>query len=102
MSARRNKVLHRRSPYPPSFNIIPANIIDPPTGASTCALGSQRWAPKIGSLVRKAKLSASHSAGCNVKGDVISVGRWRVRVSSDSHIREISKGILAVIVYIIK
>ena len=32
----------RRSPYEPSFSKIPARIIDPAIGASTCALGSQR------------------------------------------------------------
>jgi hypothetical protein len=34
------KNLIRIIPYPPNFNKIPAKIIDPPTGASTCALGS--------------------------------------------------------------
>jgi len=36
---------NRNRPIPPSFNRIPARIIDPYTGASTWAKGSQRWAP---------------------------------------------------------
>jgi len=44
----------RTIPYPPSFNKIPAKIIDPDTGASTCALGSQRWTPNIGNLIKNA------------------------------------------------
>ena len=34
-----NKI-NRTKPYPPSFNKTPAKIIDPPTGASTWALGN--------------------------------------------------------------
>jgi len=33
----------RKRPYPPSFNKIPAKIIEPETGASTCALGNHKW-----------------------------------------------------------
>lgn len=33
----------RIKPYPPNFKRIPARIIDPATGASTWAFGSQRW-----------------------------------------------------------
>jgi len=44
----------RTIPYPPSFNKTPAKIIDPDTGASTCALGNQRWTPNIGNLVKNA------------------------------------------------
>lgn len=36
------KVDMRHRPYPPSFSKMPARIIDPATGASTCALGSHR------------------------------------------------------------
>lgn len=35
----------RERPYPPSFRRIAARIIDPAIGASTWALGSQRWKP---------------------------------------------------------
>ena len=30
-------------PYPPNFNNRPAKIIEPPTGASTWALGNHWW-----------------------------------------------------------
>lgn len=39
-------------PYPPSFNRIPAKIIDPETGASTWALGSHEWTKNIGILIK--------------------------------------------------
>lgn len=35
----------RRMPYPPSFRRVPARIIDPAIGASTCAFGSHKWTP---------------------------------------------------------
>lgn len=44
----------RIRPYPPNFNRIPARIIDPPTGASTWALGSHWWTKYIGNFTRKA------------------------------------------------
>lgn len=37
-----NREISRVSPYPPNFRRIAASIIDPATGASTCAFGSQR------------------------------------------------------------
>lgn len=43
-------------PYPPNFNKTAAKIIEPTTGASTCALGSHIWPKKMGSLTRKAKV----------------------------------------------
>ena len=45
--------------YPPSFNKIDAKIIDPIIGASTWALGSHKWAIKIGSFTKKANLEDS-------------------------------------------
>lgn len=48
-------VIIRNRPYPPSFRRIPARIIDPATGASTWALGNQRWTRNRGSLTKKAK-----------------------------------------------
>jgi hypothetical protein len=47
-------ILRRTMPYPPSFNKIPASTIEPDTGASTWALGSQKWTQNIGNLTRKA------------------------------------------------
>lgn len=37
--------LNRRIPNPPSLSKMPAKIIEPYTGASTWAKGSQRWSP---------------------------------------------------------
>lgn len=39
------KVPIRKMPYPPNFNNVPAKIIDPAIGASTCALGSHKCTP---------------------------------------------------------
>ena len=47
-------------PYPPSFSKIAARIMDPAIGASTWALGSQRWTPYKGILTIKAMIQASH------------------------------------------
>lgn len=46
----------RISPYPPNFNKIAAKIMDPTTGASTCALGSHKCPKKIGNLIKNAKI----------------------------------------------
>lgn len=35
----------RMMPYPPSFRRMAASTIEPAIGASTWALGSQRWSP---------------------------------------------------------
>ena len=43
----------RMIPYPPNFNRIPAKIIDPLTGASTCALGNHWWKKKWEILPKK-------------------------------------------------
>lgn len=47
-------------PYPPSFSRIAARIMDPAMGASTWALGSQRWTPYSGILTIKAMIQANH------------------------------------------
>lgn len=46
----------RIMPYPPNFKSTPAKIILPDTGASTWALGSQRWTPYIGNFTRNPAL----------------------------------------------
>lgn len=51
-----NKGENRINPYPPNFNKTAAKIIDPSTGASTCALGNQRWNKNIGIFTKKAKI----------------------------------------------
>lgn len=50
----------RRRPYPPSLRRMAARIIEPATGASTWAFGSQRWTRNRGSLVINAILVANH------------------------------------------
>jgi hypothetical protein len=47
-------LLNRNNPTPANFKRIPANIIEPYTGASTCALGSHICTPKIGNFTRNA------------------------------------------------
>lgn len=49
-------LLTKIKPYPPNFNKTPAKIIDPATGASTCALGSHIWKKKIGNLIKNANI----------------------------------------------
>ena len=55
-----NFSLIRRRPYEPSFRRIPAKIIDPATGASTCAFGSHRCVMYRGSLTRNAAMQVNH------------------------------------------
>jgi len=44
--------MNRKIPYPPIFSSTPESTIDPETGASTWALGSQRCSPKMGSFTK--------------------------------------------------
>lgn len=55
-----NFVAIRSSPYLPSFRRMPARIIDPATGASTCALGSHRCVVYRGVLTRNAITVSNH------------------------------------------
>ena len=48
-------------PYKPNFNNTPANIIDPPVGASTCASGNQIWKGIIGVLIANGKKKQIHN-----------------------------------------
>jgi ABC-type phosphate transport system permease subunit len=50
----------RINPYVPSLSRTPARIIEPATGASTWALGSQRWRENMGIFTRKAKIKINH------------------------------------------
>lgn len=50
----------RMIPYLPSFKRIPAKIIDPATGASTCAFGSHRWVKNSGIFTKKARIEMTH------------------------------------------
>lgn len=54
-----NKVMNRIIPRPPNFNRIPAKIIDPNTGASTCAKGNQRCILYIGNFTKNPKVKHS-------------------------------------------
>ena len=53
-------LISRIIPQPPSFNKTPAKIIEPETGASTWALGNQRWTKYIGNFTRKANTVIVH------------------------------------------
>lgn len=57
--------LVRIIPYPPNFRRTPARIIDPATGASTWALGSQRWVKNIGNFTKKAIVMDNHHKWVN-------------------------------------
>jgi hypothetical protein len=50
----------RSIPYLPSFSRIAARTTEPAIGASTWALGSQRWRPYSGIFTMKAIIHASH------------------------------------------
>ena len=46
--------------YPPSFSRTAARTMEPAMGASTWALGSQRWRPNNGIFTIKAIMHANH------------------------------------------
>jgi len=54
------KFIKRMMPYLPSFRRIAARIMEPATGASTCALGSHRWNINKGILTKKARIDKIH------------------------------------------
>lgn len=58
-----NIKIKRIKPYPPIFSKIAARIIDPAIGASTCAFGSHRWRPNIGTLTRNAIRQSKDNIG---------------------------------------
>ena len=47
----------RQIPNPPSFNKIPAKIIEPITGASTWAFGSHKWNINMGNLIKNPNIN---------------------------------------------
>lgn len=55
-----SNVVIRSMPYPPSFSRTAARTMEPAMGASTWALGSQRWRPYSGIFTIKAIIHASH------------------------------------------
>jgi hypothetical protein len=64
-------IIIRASPYPPSFRRIAARIIDPATGASTCAFGNQRWTENRGSFTKNAKIIINQ-----INDDGLSINIW--------------------------
>lgn len=50
----------RAIPYPPNFRRIAARIIDPATGASTCAFGNHKCTENNGSFTINAVIIISH------------------------------------------
>jgi len=50
----------RSIPYLPSFRRMAAKIMDPATGASTCAFGSHRWVRKRGIFTINAIIDINH------------------------------------------
>ena len=44
----------RKRAYLPNFKVIPANIIDPTVGASTCALGNHKCTKNMGIFTKNA------------------------------------------------
>lgn len=64
-----NGVDIRRRPYLPSFRRIPANTIEPATGASTWAFGSQRCTEYKGIFTRKAVIVINHHIDIKVSRD---------------------------------
>lgn len=56
-----NDKIIRANPYPPSFSRIAASTIEPATGASTWALGSQRWTRNSGNFTINAIIDSNHN-----------------------------------------
>jgi len=55
-----NIIIIRAIPYPPNFSKIAARIIDPATGASTCAFGSHKCTENRGSFTINAVIIINH------------------------------------------
>lgn len=53
-------IIIRANPYPPSLSRMAAKIIEPATGASTCALGNHKCIENKGSFTKNAKIIISH------------------------------------------
>lgn len=85
----------RMMPYPPSFNRIAANTMDPAIGASTWAFGSHKWRPYIGIFAKKAPKQAAHSMSSvqGLVGCTICIKKVGVFVSLLRNIIAINRGI---------
>lgn len=62
-----NSAEARINPYPPSFSKIAARIMDPATGASTCAFGSHKCTEYIGTFTKKARIVNNHQIDAVVR-----------------------------------
>lgn len=100
-----NSVIIRIKPYPPSFRRIPARIIDPATGASTCALGSHRCVVYRGIFTINAIIKINdvgRGKELNVVCIIIGIKNLVWLLVENISLIRIRSGSLAVIVYIIK
>ena len=55
----------KNQPNPPILSNNPARIIDPLTGASTCALGSHKWTPYSGNFTINAAIVININTSLN-------------------------------------
>lgn len=94
----------RSRPYLPSFKRTAARIMDPATGASTCALGNHKWVIYIGIFTINAIIVISHQVFVIVNwiGSEVIKSMEEEALFFWISIILISKGREAVIVYIIK
>lgn len=72
-------------PYPPSFSSSAASSMEPAMGASTWALGSQRWSPYRGAFTmkasRRARLDIRPVQEVDIVGcESLSIGRYSVPI----------------------
>ena len=85
---------------------MPARIIDPATGASTWAFGSQRCTKYKGVFTIKAKIVKNHQMDINLALEVkkVQLGERKERWKADLYIKskDSRSGKEAVTVYIIK
>ena len=69
--------------YPPSFSRIAARTMEPTIGASTWALGSQRWRPYSGIFTMKAIMHANHIKTFDQELDIGCTHNWSIRKFRD-------------------
>lgn len=66
-----NIKVSRSRPYLPSFRRMAASTMDPATGASTCALGSQRCTVNRGIFAMNAATDMAHQRGRKEEDGVV-------------------------------
>lgn len=72
----------RIMPYPPSLRRMAASTMDPATGASTWAFGSQRWTPYRGIFTRNAIRHPAHQTLSLQEPRVKGCAYWIVIIES--------------------